>query len=56
MDGLEIAATTMCSAYDCPVCESPKYALEKKDVSYSRRSGAKVKALVGAASGARWQH
>jgi hypothetical protein len=34
MDGLEIAATTMCSTDECPVCEVPKDELDKTDVSY----------------------
>jgi hypothetical protein len=41
MDGLEIAATTMCSTDECPVCE-----VDKPDVSYPLLSGSTVKALV----------
>ena len=46
MDGLEIAATTMCSTNECPVCEVPKDELDKTDVSYPLLSGSTVKALV----------
>jgi len=46
MDGLEIAATTMCSTDECPVCEVPKDELDRTDVSYPLRSGSTVKALV----------
>jgi hypothetical protein len=46
MDGLEIAATTMCSTDECPVCEVPKDELDKTDVSYPLLSGSTVKALV----------
>ena len=34
MDGLDIAATTMCSTCDCPVCECPKDELDRTNVSY----------------------
>jgi len=46
MGGLEIAATTMCSTNECPVCEVPKDELDKTDVSYPLLSGSTVKALV----------
>lgn len=49
MDGLEIAASTMCSADNCPVCECPKRDLDKTDVLYPLRNGASVKAKVEAA-------
>ena len=49
MDGLEIAATTMCSTNDCPVCECPKDELDRTDKSYPLRNGEKVKAQVKAA-------
>ena len=43
MHGLEIAATTMCSTDECPVCEVPKDELDKIN---ALRSGSTVKALV----------
>ena len=46
MDGLEIAATTMCCTDECPVCEVPKDELDITDVCYPLRSGSTVKALV----------
>ena len=49
MDGLEIAANTMCSTYNCPACECPKDELDRTNVSYHLCSFAKVKSLVGAA-------
>ncbi len=52
MDGLEIAATTMCGTDDCPVCEVPKDQLDRTDVSYPLRSGSAVKAQVQAAQDA----
>ena len=49
MDGLEIAASTMCSTDDCPVCECPKNELDRTDTSYPLRTGSVVKSLVEAA-------
>ena len=49
MDGLEIAATTMCSTDDCPVCEVPKDELDRTDHLYQLRSGSAVRAQVAAA-------
>jgi hypothetical protein len=46
MDGLEIAATTMCSTLDCPVCECPKDELDRTDKLYPLRNGETVKAQV----------
>ena len=46
MDGLEIAATTMCSTLDCPVCECPKNELDRTDKLYPLRNGETVKAQV----------
>jgi len=34
MDGLEIAATTMCHTDECPVCECPKDKLDRTDILY----------------------
>lgn len=44
MDGLEIAASTMCDT--CPVCECPKAELDRTDVLYPLRQGATVKEQV----------
>ena len=52
MDGLEIAATTLCGTDDCPVCEVPKDELDRTDVSYSLRSVSAVRAQVHAAQAA----
>ena len=49
MDGLEIAATTMCSADDCPACDVPKDELGKTDVLYPLRKGSAVRVQVAAA-------
>ena len=49
MDGLVIAATTMCPTDDCPVCESPKDELDKTDLAYPLRCGETVKSQVDAA-------
>ena len=46
MDGEEVAATLMCSASDCPVCECPKDVLDRTDVFYPLRNTDKVKAAV----------
>ena len=46
MDGLEIAATTMCCTDDCPVCEVPKRELNRADISYPLRSVSTVRAQV----------
>ena len=48
-DGLEIAATTICSTEDCPVCEVPKDELDRTDHLYPLRSGWAVRARVAAA-------
>ena len=52
MDGLEIAATTMCCTDDCPVCEVPKDELDRTDVSYPLLSVSAVRAQVAAAQAA----
>ena len=51
MDCLEIAATTMCSTDDCPVCEVPKDELDRTDHSslYPLLSGSAVRAQGAAA-------
>lgn len=49
MDGLEIAATTMCPTDDCPVCECPKDELERTDIAYPLRCGETIKSQVEAA-------
>jgi len=46
MDGLEIAASTMCSTRDCPVCECPKDQLDQTDTVYPLRTTAEVKTRV----------
>ena len=46
MDGLEIAASTMCSTRDCPVCECPKDQLDQTDTAYPLRTTAEVKTRV----------
>ena len=46
MDGLEIAATTLCSADECPVCECPKGELERTDFLWPLRTLGKVKKQV----------
>ena len=48
MDGLEIAATTMCTTDYCPVCEDPKDELDRTDHLYQLR-GSVVRAQVAAA-------
>ena len=50
MDGLEIAATTMCNTDNCPVCECPKDELDRTDFLYPLRDSATVKARVEAAA------
>ena len=52
MDGLEIAATTMCNTDNCPVCECPKDELDRTDVLYPLRNVATVKLQVEAAQAA----
>ena len=52
MDGLEIAATTICGTDDCPVCEVPKDELDRTDVSYPLWSVSAVRAQVAAAQAA----
>lgn len=49
MDGLEIAATTMCPTDECPVCECPKDELERTDIAYPLRCGETIKSQVEAA-------
>ena len=49
MDGLEIAATAMCSIDDCPVCEVPKNELARTGVLYPLLSGMAVRAQLTAA-------
>lgn len=46
MDGLEIAASTMCGTDNCPVCKCPKDKLDSTDRQYPLRSTAEVKAQV----------
>lgn len=46
MDGLEIAASTMCSTDNCPVCEVPKAELARTDVSYPLRRSREVEKEV----------
>jgi hypothetical protein len=38
MDGLEIAAISMCHTDECPVCECPKDKLERTDFLYPLQS------------------
>ena len=49
MDGLEIAATTMCHTDECPVCECPKDELHRSDVLYPLRCAETIKSRVEAA-------